>query len=82
MSEFGDVANLTFPDDEDFPAELSKFFKMAFVAFNISGAFILPKFFVGFGDNFAIRTFVHMPETAMNKDYFFVFDKHNIRVTG
>jgi hypothetical protein len=33
---------LAFPDDEDFIAEEAKFFEVAFIAFNISAAFILP----------------------------------------
>lgn len=37
------VADLTFPDDEEFIAEEAEFFEIAFVASNISPAFILPE---------------------------------------
>jgi hypothetical protein len=73
---------VTFPEDEDFPAEEAKFFEITFVAENISPAFILPEFSPRCGYNSAVSAAVHMPETAVNKDYLFVSDKHNIRMAG
>jgi hypothetical protein len=34
------------------------------------------------GFDLAETATVHVPETAVNKDYFFVSDQHNIRMTG
>jgi len=73
----GRITNLTFPEDEDFPAEEAKIFEIAFVASNISPAFIVPEFCVlrsmpyssGRFDP-AKTTAVHMPETAVNEVYF------------
>jgi hypothetical protein len=49
-----------------------------FVAGNVAFAFILPEFSPRSGNNPAIPTAVHMPETIMNKDSFLVTDKNNI----
>jgi len=73
---------LAFPYDENFPASEAEFFEIAFVAFNISPAFVLPEFFVCCGFDSTVTAAVHMPETAVDKDYFFVPDHHKVRVTG
>jgi uncharacterized membrane protein len=62
------------------PSERAKDFKVAFVSFNISPAFILPELFVCCGFYLAVSAIVYMPETAVNEDYFFVPDKDNIRM--
>jgi hypothetical protein len=64
------------------PAEEAEFFEVAFVASNVAAAFILPKIGPRSGYNSAISATVHMPETAVNKDYLFVSYKHDIRMTG
>jgi hypothetical protein len=56
--------------------------EIALVAFNISPAFILPKFSPRRGNNSAVSAAVHMPETAVNKNYLFVFDQNDIRMAG
>jgi hypothetical protein len=73
---------LTFPDNEDFIAEEVEFFEIAFVAEDVAAAFILPEFGPCSGYNSAVSAAVHMPKTAVNKDYFFMSYKHNIRMTG
>jgi hypothetical protein len=59
-----------------------EFFEVSFVASNISPAFILPELGSCRRYNSAVSTAVHMPETAVNKDDFFVFDQNDIRVAG
>jgi hypothetical protein len=81
-NKFFRCSGLTFPDDEDLPAGFTEGFEITTVSFDISPAFILPEFGVcGRGDP-AKTTAVHMPETAVNEDYLFVSDQHNIRVAG
>jgi hypothetical protein len=38
--------------------------------------------FAEFGDDFPISAAVHMPETAVNKDYFFVLWKDEVGNSG
>jgi hypothetical protein len=76
------ITNLTFPDNEDGPAEEAEFFEVAFVALDISHTFILPKFGSRSGNDPAILTSVHMPEATMDENYFLMPDKHDIRMAG
>jgi hypothetical protein len=64
------------------PAGEAEFFEVSTVASNISAAFILPEIGSSCGNNSAVSAAVHMPETAVNKDDFFVFDQNDIRMTG
>lgn len=73
---------MAFPDGEDLPAQRFKFSGIAFVAFNISTTFILPEIFAGLGDDFPITAIMHMPETAVDEDDFFVSDKNDIGMAG
>jgi hypothetical protein len=73
---------LTFPYNKDAPTGFAEFFEVSFVAEDVAEAFSLPEFSPCRGYNPAILTSVHMPETAVNKDYFFVFDQNDIRMAG
>lgn len=42
----------------------------------------MPEDFAGLGDYFAETAIMHMPETAVNEDYFFVSDKDDIGMAG
>jgi hypothetical protein len=64
------VADLTFPDHKNLPAEEAEFFDVSFVASNISAAFILPEIGLCRGYNSAVSAAVHMPKTAVNEDDF------------
>jgi hypothetical protein len=72
------ISGLTFPYDENFPARFAQLSEITFVAFNISPAFVLPKFFVCGGFDSAETATVHMPETAVNKNYFLMSRQNNI----
>jgi hypothetical protein len=76
------IPGLTFPYDENFPASFAQLSEITFVAFNISLAFVLPKFFVCGRLDFSTLATVYMPETTMNEDYLFVPDHYKVRVTG
>jgi hypothetical protein len=58
--KFRQVTDLTFPDDEDFPAEEAEIFEVSFVASNISPAFGLPETGPCRGYNSAVSAAVHM----------------------
>jgi hypothetical protein len=63
---------LTFPDNKYFPAGFAQYFKITMVAEDVAAAFGLPEDFAGLGDYFAETAIMHMPETAMDENYFFV----------
>lgn len=69
---------MTFPDNENFPAEGFKFAFVLFVSFNSSFKFLPPEFFVGCRPDFAITAIVRMPETAVDKDNFFEKEELNL----
>lgn len=75
-----DVPCLAFPHDKDFPAGITKLSEISFISFNISKPFFLPEFFVSGWCNFAVTAVVDMPETAMNKDDFFMAWQNDIRM--
>jgi len=64
------VAGLTLPYDEDFPAGEAEFSEIAFIAFNIFPAFVLPEFCVCGGFDSTETAAVHMPEAAVSKNNF------------
>jgi len=76
------MTGLAFPYNEDFPAGFAQLFQISPIAFNISVAFYLPEFYVRSRPNAAVTASMYMPETAVNKDYLFVFDQNDIRVAG
>jgi hypothetical protein len=82
LGDFFQVAGLALPNNKDFPALVSQFFEIAFISFDVSLAFILPEFWVCGGFNSAVTAVVHMPETAVNKDYLFVPDHYKVRMAG
>jgi hypothetical protein len=74
------ISGLTFPYDENFPASSAQLSEIMFVAFNISPAVVLPEFCVCGGCDSTVTAFVHMPKTAVNKDYLFVPYENKVRI--
>ena len=64
------------------PAGATEGSEVALVAKDVAFSFFLPEFSPRRRDNSAISAIVHMPETAVDKDDFFVPDKDNIRMAG
>jgi hypothetical protein len=69
---FDTVFQLTFPDNQNFPAGFFQFYHISFIAGFIRLAFILPESGVGGGGAFAFFAVMRMPEAAVEEDYFFV----------
>ena len=82
VDKFGCVANLAFPDDKNFPAFFAELAEISFISCNIALAFYFPELFVCFWYDAAVSTPVHMPETAVDKDDLFMFNKNQVRFAG
>jgi len=75
INKFFCVANLAFPNYKNFPAFSAQLSEISFISFDIVLTFCFPELFVCFWYDAAVSAPVHVPETAVDKDYFSVFNK-------
>ena len=75
------VARLTFPNDENFPAEGSDGCGVSLVPFDIAGAFLSPEFGARRRYDFAIAAVVAMPEAAMYENRGAMFRQNDVGIS-
>ena len=71
---------MTFPDGDDFPAEVFEFSLILPVIGNVALKFFVPEGFVGFGRSGVFAAFVSVPEAAVDKDHRPVFRQDDVRL--
>ena len=80
--EFYRIFHFTFPDCQSPPAFGFIKFEILFVSGDVSKAFGLPVFDIGFRCHASAFAVVHMPETAVNENDFFMSRQNDVGFAG
>jgi hypothetical protein len=80
--QLGNVSRPALPHNQNFPADAPNQAHILAKSFHVSFAFVFPICPVCFGLDLPISATVHVPEAAVNKYYFPMSRKDNIRTPG